>query len=61
MSYSKAQAANVEMTINGKKINLPATNAGRNVIEFEINAQNLAQIWESGNIAAPAAPTTAPR
>lgn len=60
LSYAKAQAANVELTINGKKINLPTTNANRNVIDFEISAQNLAQIWESGNIAAPAAPT-APR
>ncbi len=61
LSYAKAQSANVEMSINGKKITLPTTNANRNVIDFEINAGNLAQIWESGNIAAPAAPTTAPR
>lgn len=61
MSYAKAQSSNVEMEINGKKITLPTTNANRNVIEFEINTGNLAQIWESGQIAAPAAPSTAPR
>ena len=51
-SYAKAQAQNVQMTINGKPITLPAANAGRNVIDFEINAENLKQIYDSGQIAA---------
>lgn len=58
LSYSKSQTQNVQMSINGKTITLPAANAGRNVIDFEINGENLKQIWESGQIApaAPAAP-----
>ncbi len=59
LSYAKAQSSNVEMTINGKTIILPTTNANRNVIDFEINAENLKQIFESGQIAAAA--TAAPR
>ncbi len=58
-SYAKAQAQNVEVTINGKKITLPTANPGRNVVDFEINGENLKQIWESGQVAS-AAPT-APR
>lgn len=53
LSYAKAQVKNVEMLINDKKITLPETNGNRNVIDFEINAENLAQIWESGQIAVP--------
>lgn len=58
LSFAKAQSSNVEMTINGKTIKLPSENPNRNVIEFEINRENLKQIWESGQIAAnaPAAP-----
>lgn len=58
-SYAKAQSQNVEMTINGKKITLPTANSGRNVIDFEINGENLKQIWDSGQIASAAPP--APR
>lgn len=52
LSFAKAQSSNVEMTINGKTIKLPSENPNRNVIEFEINKENLKQIWESGQIAA---------
>ncbi len=52
LSYSKALANSVQLTINGKSIKLPAQPLvpRRNTIEFEINKANLAQIWESGAI-----------
>lgn len=58
LSYAKAQTRNVQLTINDKTIALPTENPNRNVIEFEINDENLKQIWESGQIsrAAAAAP-----
>lgn len=60
LSYAKAQSQNVQMTINGKQINLPAAaeNPSRNVIEIEINNEKLARIWESGQISSntPTAP-----
>ncbi len=55
LSYAKAQSSNVQMTINGKTIALPTTNGSRNVIDFEINAGNLQQIWDSGQVAFSAA------
>ncbi|MCY7346434.1 MAG: helix-turn-helix domain-containing protein [Pyrinomonadaceae bacterium] len=50
LSYAKAQADNVELTINGKIIKLPTENPNRNAIDFQINNENLKQIWESGQI-----------
>lgn len=52
IGYAKPLAQNVQMTINGKQISLPPTtaNPGRNVIEFEINRDNIGQIWENGKI-----------
>jgi cytoskeleton protein RodZ len=50
LSYAKALARNVEMTINGKTIALPTENPNRNAIDFEINNENLKQIWDSGQI-----------
>lgn len=52
LSYSKSQAQNVQLTINGKQISLPPTsaNALRRAIELEITNDNLGQIWESGAI-----------
>ncbi len=52
LSYSKSQAQNVQMTINGKQISLPPTsaNALRRAIELEITNDNFRQIWESGVI-----------
>lgn len=52
LSYSESLASAVQMTINGKPINLPAEplNPRRSVIEFEINTGNLAQIWADGAI-----------
>ena len=54
-SYSKSQSANVELTLNGKTITLPTTNGTRNVIEFEINGENLRQIYDSGQVTIAAA------
>jgi cytoskeletal protein RodZ len=51
ISFAKAQAQNVQLTINGKPINLPSARPGRNAIEFEITDDNFRQIWESGAIA----------
>jgi cytoskeletal protein RodZ len=50
LSYAKAQARNVQLLINDKTIVLPTENPNRNVIEFEINDENLRQVWESGQI-----------
>jgi cytoskeletal protein RodZ len=51
-SYSKAKAANVQITINDKQITPPKEpqSANRGVIEFEINKNNLQKFWESGQI-----------
>lgn len=61
LSYSKSLANFVQLMINGKSITLPAQPLvpRRNAIEFEINKQNLSQIWTSGAITTdvpPAAP-----
>ena len=52
LSYARSLASAVQLTINGKPITLPAVplNSKRNAIEFEINKDNLAQIWNSGAI-----------
>ncbi len=52
LSYSRSLANLVQLTINGKQITLPAQPLvpRRNAIEFEINKDNLSQIWSSGAI-----------
>jgi cytoskeletal protein RodZ len=52
LKYAKAQSQNVQMSVNGKQINLPpaSANPGRNTIEIEITNDNFKQIWESGAI-----------
>ena len=52
LSYSKSLASVVQLTVNGKKITLPAQpiSPRRNAIEIEINKENLSRIWESGSI-----------
>jgi hypothetical protein len=62
LSYAKAQAQNVQMTINGKTIALPAAAdfPNRNVIAFEVSKEKLQSIWESGQITASTA-APAPR
>lgn len=52
LSYAKTRAQNAQLTINGKTITLPATpaNPKRTAIEIEINKDNLAQMWQTGEI-----------
>lgn len=52
LSFAKAQAKNVQMTINGKQISLPSEteSQNRNVIQLEIDKSKIQQIWESGKI-----------
>lgn len=60
--YSKYQAQNLQLFINGKQITLPAAplNPKGQGIEFEINKANVGQILESGaiNLGPPVAPGT---
>lgn len=52
LSYSKSLARSARLLINGKQIELPQSpkEPRRVAIEFEINKDNLAAIWESGRI-----------
>jgi len=52
LSYSKALAESAQLLINGRLIGLPKSpaNPRRAAIEFEINKDNIAQIWQSGAI-----------
>jgi len=52
LSYSRSLAALVQLFINGKAISLPAAplSPKRNAIEFEINKDNIGQIWNAGSI-----------
>jgi len=54
LRYSKSLASAVQLSINGKSITPPAAplDPKRPVIEFEINKDDLPQIWTSGAIAA---------
>lgn len=57
--YSKYKIQALQMSLNGKAITLPTApaNAKMQGIEFEINKENLPQIWQSGAITL-APPTT---
>ena len=52
LSYSKSLATSAQLFVNGKQITLPLqpANPKRVPIEIEINASNLAQIWNAGAI-----------
>lgn len=52
LRYAKTRAPFANMTINGKAITLPVepANPKRAAIEFDINRNNLAQIWQAGAI-----------
>lgn len=52
LSYSKSLAQSARLLINGKQIELPQApkEPRRGAIEFEINKDNLAAIWESGRV-----------
>lgn len=62
VSFSKWQVGNLQLTINGKPITLPAKpfNLKKQAIEFEINKTNIAQILQAGAITPESAGTTAP-
>lgn len=48
ISYSKSKLPNLQIFLNGTKINPPTTGTKGNV-EFEINKSNVAQLMQSGN------------
>ena len=52
LGFAKSLAQNAQLTINGKQIKLPSApdKPNRTVIEFEINKDNIAQIWQNGEI-----------
>jgi cytoskeletal protein RodZ len=52
IAFSKWQVGNLQLTINGKPISLPAKpfKVGKQAIEFEINKTNIAQILQAGAI-----------
>jgi len=52
LSFAKSLVQNAQLTINGKQIKLPSqpANPGRAAIDFEINKDNFAQIWQSGEV-----------
>lgn len=54
LRYYRGFADKVQITLNGKQIAAPTAAKG-NGIEFEINKENIAQILQSGQIAAPSA------
>lgn len=60
LSYAVSRASSARLLINGKQIALPDTPTPprRNVIEFEINKDNLARIWNDGRIGTSTASTT---
>lgn len=59
LSYSKSLAASARLSINDKQIALPQTpaNPKRGPIDVDINQSNLAEIWQSGQVAAAGVPT----
>jgi cytoskeletal protein RodZ len=60
LSYSKDQASNVQMTINGKQITLPSqpANPKRNAIELNLNKETAAQFYQAGAVTFAPAPGT---
>ena len=69
LSFAKVLVQNAQLIINGKTIKLPlqSENPKRIAIEFEINKDNIGQIWQSGEITfgnaiqPTASPTATPR
>ncbi len=52
LGFAKSLAGNAQLFINDKQIKLPSApdKPGRTVIEFEINQNNVEQIWQNGEI-----------
>jgi cytoskeleton protein RodZ len=60
LSYHRSRARFAELKINGKVVALPSEplNPRSSSIEVDINAQNLAKVWQGGEYTAEAAATT---
>lgn len=56
LRYYRGFADKIQITLNGKQITPPPAPPKGNGIEFEINKDNIAQILQTGQIAAPAEP-----
>lgn len=58
LRYSKSRAEFAQLKVNGKQITLPSqpVNPKAAVIEVELNAGNLAQVWQNGSFTTDAAP-----
>ena len=50
ISYSKAQAKNIQIMLNGKEIELPDADVKGNNISFEISRENIQGILQNGRI-----------
>lgn len=52
LGFAKSLVQNAQLTINGKQIKLPSApeSPNRVAIEFEINKDNIEQIWQNGEI-----------
>jgi cytoskeletal protein RodZ len=51
LSYAKAQTKNIQLTLNGKQIELPSDSAAKgNNISFEISKENIQGILQNGRI-----------
>lgn len=52
LGFAKSLVQNAQLTINGKQIKLPSApeRPNRVAIEFEINKDNIEQIWQNGEI-----------
>jgi len=62
LSYARVKASNLQLSINGKRINVPATGSKGN-IDIEINKSNINQVLQTGDISGETtteAPTVAP-
>lgn len=60
LRYYRGFADKIQLTINGKQITPPAAPPKGNGIEYEINKDNIQQIWQSGAISlTPATPPNA--
>jgi cytoskeleton protein RodZ len=60
LTYARVKASNLQLSINGRRINVPADGAKGNV-DIEINRSNVAQVIESGEIGGQPAALPTPR
>lgn len=60
LSYARVKASSLQLSINGKQVNVPATGAKGN-IDIEINRANVAQIIQAGTIGGEPAAEPTPR